>query len=77
MATNEGKWDRIIRIVLGFALVHVSWSAWPAEANFLSMAGAVTFVSLVTGIIAFLTGMVGYCPLYQIFGVPTNKGLHA
>ena len=77
MTINEGKWDRIIRIVIGLALGYVSWSAWPAEANFLSMIGAVSFVSLVVGIIAFVTGAVGYCPLYQVFGMATNTGLHA
>ena len=76
MTINEGTWDRMIRVVIGLALGYVSWSAWPADANFLSMAGAVSFVSLVTGVIAFVTGVVGYCPLYQVFGVATNKRLH-
>jgi hypothetical protein len=77
MTINEGIWDRTIRIVIGLALGYVSWSAWPVDANFLSMAGAVSFISLVIGIVAFVTGVVGYCPLYQVFGVTTNKRLHA
>jgi hypothetical protein len=77
MTINEGMWDRTIRIVIGLALGYVSWNAWPAEASFLSMAGAVSVVSLVIGIIALVTGMVGYCPLYKVFGVATNKRLHA
>lgn len=77
MTINEGIWDRTIRIVIGLALGYVSWSAWPADANFLSMAGAVSFISLVIGIVAFVTGAVGYCPLYQVFGVTTKKRLHA
>ena len=77
MTINEGMWDRTIRIVIGLALGYVSWSAWPADANFLSMAGAVSFVALLIGIIAFATGVVGYCPMYQVFGIATNKRLHA
>jgi hypothetical protein len=77
MTINEGTWDRMIRIFISFALGYVSWSAWPADASFLSLAGAISFGSLVIGIIAFVTGVVGYCPLYQVFGVATNKRLHA
>ena len=77
MTINEGIWDRAIRIVIGIALGYVSWSAWPADANFLSMAGAVSFVALLIGIIAFATGVVGYCPMYQVFGIATNRRLHA
>ena len=77
MTINEGIWDRTIRIVIGFALGYVSWSAWPADASFLSMAAAVSLISLVVGIVAFVTGVAGYCPLYQVFGLATNKRLHA
>ena len=77
MTINEGKWDRIIRIVFGLALGFVSWSGWPAEASLLSAAGTVSLVALVIGVIAFVTGVVGYCPMYQVFGVATNKRVHA
>lgn len=77
MTINEGKFDRIIRIVVGLALVYVSWSAWLPESNFPSTAGAVGFVALIIGIIALVTGATGYCPLYRVFGVATNKRIHA
>ena len=77
MTINEGAWDRTIRIVIGLALGYVSWSAWPTESNFLSMAGAFSLVSLALGITGVVTGVVGYCPLYQVFGVATKKPLHA
>lgn len=77
MTMNEGKLDRLIRIVIGFALVFVSWNLWPAEAAYFSVAGAVSLFSLVIGIVAFVTGVVGYCPLYQLFGVRTNSRLQA
>ena len=73
MTINEGTWDRVIRVVIGFALGYVAWSAWPAEASFLSRAGVVSFVSLVIGIVAFATGVVGWCALYKALGISTNK----
>ena len=68
MTINEGTWDRMIRIVIGLALGLVSWRTWPA---------ALSFVSLAVGMIAVVTGVVGYCPLYQLFGVATKRQLHA
>ena len=73
MTINEGTWDRVIRIVIGLTLGFVAWSAWPAESSFLSGAGVVSFVSLVIGIVAFVTGVIGWCALYQVLGISTNK----
>jgi hypothetical protein len=41
---NEGKVDRIVRVVIGIALL---------------------------GVVALLTGLVGSCPLYTLFGLST------
>ena len=77
MTINEGPSDRVIRIVIGLALVYVAWSGWPAEASVLSGAGVVSVVSLVIGIIALVTGVVGWCALYQVLGISTNKRVSA
>jgi hypothetical protein len=77
MTKNEGMWDRVTRIVIGLALGYVAWSAWPTGASVLSGAGVVSLASLVIGIIAFVTGVAGWCALYQIFGISTNKGASA
>jgi len=58
MTVNEGKLDRAIRIVLGLALI------------------AMVFIGPQTpwgwiGAVPLLTGLVGYCPLYSIFGINT------
>lgn len=59
---NEGPFDRAIRIVIGIALAMVAWIAWPgAIALFLATAAA----------IALVTGAVGWCPIYALFGVST------
>ena len=73
MTINEGTWDRAIRIAIGLTLGFVAWSAWPAEVSFLSGAGVASFVLLVIGIVAFVTGVVGWCALYQVLGLSTNK----
>ncbi len=58
MTINEGKLDRAVRIVLGLALI------------------AMVFIGPQTpwgwvGIVPLLTGLVGYCPLYSVFGINT------
>ena len=73
MTINEGRSDRVIRVFVGFALGYVAWSTWPTEASLLSRTGVVSFVSLVIGTIAFVTGVVGWCALYRILGISTNK----
>jgi hypothetical protein len=66
--TNEGIWDRVIRIVLAFALGYAAWVTWPA---------AISFVTLVIGAIALVTGLFGWCPAYALFGISTRKKVAA
>jgi hypothetical protein len=58
MNRNEGTIDRTIRLVLGLALVS------------LVFVGPGTWIGLF-GFIPLVTGIVGYCPLYQLIGVRT------
>lgn len=55
---NEGTLDRVIRVVLGLALLS------------LTVVGPQTMWGLV-GLVPLLTGMVGFCPLYKIVGLNT------
>jgi len=57
---NEGKIDRIIRVVLGLAII-----GWGVAAQ--NYWGAV-------GLVPLLTGAIGICPLYLPFGI--NTGCH-
>jgi hypothetical protein len=60
--TNEGTVDRILRIVVGLALL-----VW----FFMDQGtGALHYAKLI-GIVPLLTGVVGWCPLYAIFGLST------
>jgi hypothetical protein len=60
MPKNEGKIDRILRVILGVVLLS------------LVFVGPQTMWGLV-GIIFLATGLVGTCPLYMIFGIDTCK----
>lgn len=57
---NEGTTDRIIRVVVGLALI------------------ALVFVGPQTpwgwvGAVLVITGLVGWCPAYQLFGIRTCR----
>lgn len=61
---NEAGWDRVFRVVLGVVLLIVGFGVMTGTAG------------LVVGIVAFvplLTGLLGWCPLYSLFGFRTNK----
>lgn len=55
--TNMGKWDRLIRIVVGIAiLVFLPQTTWA-----------------LLGLLPLATGISGYCPLYHLLGWSTNR----
>lgn len=58
MKKNEGNLDRIFRIIVGLGLLS------------LVFIGPQTLWGLV-GLVPLLTGIVGFCPLYKIFGFDT------
>jgi hypothetical protein len=60
---NEGAGDRIVRILAGIALGYAAWMSWP---------GTASLVFLVIGTIALITGVVGWCALYAVFGLSTK-----
>ena len=62
--TNEGTSDRLIRFILALASGYVAWITWP---------GTVSVVLLVIATIALVTGLVGFCPAYTLFGFSTKK----
>lgn len=62
MKQNEGKSDRIIRVFVGLALL----SLW------YTLGGGAKYIALI-GLIPLLTAAIGWCPLYSLFGISTNK----
>ncbi|PIP27734.1 MAG: hypothetical protein COX30_00315 [Candidatus Moranbacteria bacterium CG23_combo_of_CG06-09_8_20_14_all_39_10] len=64
MQKNESKIDRIIRIVLGLVFLLL---AFRFTADGLSLA------FYILGVIMLVTTITGFCALYKIFGISTNK----
>lgn len=58
MKTNEGRVDRVLRIVAGLALIG------------LAATGKVGLWGYV-GIVPVLTGAMGWCPVYTVLGINT------
>ena len=62
---NESSTDRVIRFVLGAVLVY----AWYA----VLVTGVLATVAVVIGVVLMLTGAIGWCPLYTLFGMKTHQ----
>jgi hypothetical protein len=62
MQTNTSTIDRQIRVLAGFALIALTAT---------STIGAWGWI----GVIALITGLIGWCPLYAMFGIDTRKPL--
>lgn len=63
MKKNVGKIDKVIRIILAFALI-VAAVAIPLE-------GVLQYVIIAVGVVFLVTAFVGFCPLYAIPGCNT------
>ncbi|WP_324780911.1 YgaP family membrane protein [Thiobacillus sedimenti] len=66
MAKNVGAVDRVIRAVVGVALIYYAMSTLPGAEDWMVPAGIVGFVLL-------LTAIFGFCPAYLPFGIKTCK----
>jgi hypothetical protein len=64
---NEASWDRIARVVVGVALFIVGLAVGGGWGTFLAV---FAFVPL-------LTGLVGWCPLYSLLHIRTNRNRSA
>lgn len=60
MNCNEGTLDRSLRVVVGLALVALA---------FTKTLGPWAYI----GVVPLLTGLVGFCPLYKVFGWNTCR----
>lgn len=61
---NEGLLDRIIRIVIGVVLLLVGMYL---------LTGVGQTIVLIISAVALITGAVGFCGLYAILSISTNK----
>ena len=58
MTRNEGTLDRALRIIAGLVLLSLVFIGPQTPWGWV-------------GIVPLLTGLVGYCPVYSIFGINT------
>jgi hypothetical protein len=58
MKTNEGTIDRALRVAVGILLLALTLT------NTIGMWGWI-------GVVPLLTGAIGWCPLYTVFGINT------
>ncbi len=63
MQANEGKWDRIIRVILGLVLFYMGNATLTSPWN---------YVAYVIGLILVVTGLIGFCLLYSVFKINTK-----
>ena len=61
---NEAVWDRAVRVVVGVVLLIVGFGV---------MSGTPGVIVGIVALVPLLTGLAGWCPLYSVFGVRTNK----
>lgn len=60
---NLGHHERVIRVGVGFLLLAVSGFSFLPEWGDL--------ILMIVGLIALLTGIIGYCPAWQVLGINT------
>ena len=60
--TNEGNLDRGIRIVIGIVSLSL---------GLFLLTGFLKVIALIIGVIALVTGVIGFCGLYDLFGINT------
>lgn len=65
MRTNEGGADRLIRGLVGVVLLVLAFVG--------GLSGGAKTVVAVAGAILLVTGLIGFCPIYAIFGLSTGK----
>ncbi len=56
--TNEGTIDRAIRIVLGLGILSLAFVGPQSPLGYI-------------GLVPLATGIIGFCPIYKIFGFST------
>ena len=65
MKTNESTIDRVIRIALGIVLLALGWTG--------TTPGLLWEIFKYLGFVPLLTGIIGWCPIYSLLHIRTNK----
>jgi hypothetical protein len=65
MKTNESGLDRIIRVVFGIVLLALYFTN--------TVTATLGVIFFILGVLALVTGVAGFCPLYALLKIKTNK----
>jgi uncharacterized membrane protein len=65
MKLNESNIDRVVRAVVGIALLYLGLGG--------VLSGTLAIVADVVGAILLLTGAIGFCPIYFALKLSTKK----
>lgn len=63
MKKNIGKDDKTIRLIIGLFLIIAA----------MNVVGWLRLILLLIGAVLILTGLIGFCLLYEFFGINTLK----
>ena len=62
---NESGWDRVIRVVIGLALLALGWTG--------IVGGALGTFLQFFGFVPLITGLIGWCPIYSLLHFRTKR----
>lgn len=65
MQVNESIMDRVLRAIGGVVVLYFSYMAFT---------GWIQIVGYVVAVVLIFTAITGFCALYKVFGINTNKG---
>ncbi len=66
MLINEAGWERTTRLVAGVILGIIGYRV--VQSNY-----SLAVVLLIVGLVLIVTGLIGYCPVWQLLHFSTNK----
>jgi hypothetical protein len=66
MSNNEGSIDRVIRVIIGLAMLYVGFFVMTGTWAIVGGGGGL-------GLVPLITGAIGFYPIYTMIGGGTNK----
>lgn len=69
MTRNVGSIDRIVRFVLGIALIALGIYLNGTDAGTLGLV-----IPVIIGLVLIVTGAINFCPIWAVVGINTLRG---
>ena len=65
MKKNMGSYDKLIRLIVAIAFIVLYYKE--------VLTGTLGIIALVLALVLTVTSLIGFCPLYTLFGINTCK----